>query len=238
MSVIISNPTIIVALDYSDKQSANAFIQTVFPELCALKIGNYLFTKYGPDYVRELIQKKFRVFLDLKFHDIPNTVFDACRAAAELGVWMMTIHVSGGVEMMRAARCAIDLFPKDTRPLLMGVTVLTSLDEANLKWLGISDSLENTVLCFAKDAKACKLDGVICSAHEVKLLRKKLGDDFLLVTPGIRLENDKTSDQKRVMTPSKAFEAGANYLVMGRSITQAKDPVEILKRISNPVSDP
>src|SRR3990167_7209572 len=190
-------PKIIVALDYPDKKSADEFIAKINPELCALKIGNGLFTKLGPDYVRELIQKEFRVFLELKFHDIPNTVFDACTAAAALGVWMLNVHISGGMEMMHAARKAIDQFPREKRPLLIGVTILTSLDEKDLQWLRINDSVENTVLRMAQHAKECGLDVVVCSANEAILLRKKLGKDFLLVTPGIRLELDKDEDQKR-----------------------------------------
>ena len=223
------SPKIIVALDYPDKKSADEFIAKINPELCALKIGKGLFTKLGPDYVRELIQKEFRVFLDLKFHDIPNTVFDACTAAAALGVWMLNVHISGGMEMMHAARKAIDQFPREKRPLLIGVTILTSLDEKDLQWLGINDSVENTVLRMAQHAKECGLDGVVCSAKEAILLRKKLGKDFLLVTPGIRLELDKDEDQKRVVTPEAAIAAGANYLVMGRSITGAEDPAKIVK---------
>jgi orotidine-5'-phosphate decarboxylase len=226
----IKKPNIIVALDFLDKKSAVNFVNQVDPSLCALKIGKSLFTRLGPDFVRELIQKNFRIFLDLKFHDIPNTVFDACTAAAQLGVWMMNVHVAGGIEMMRAARDAIDAFPASSRPLLIGVTVLTSLDDDNLKWLGINDSVENTVLRFAQAAKSCGLDGVVCSAKEAHVLREKCGKDFLLVTPGIRLENDAADDQKRMATPQAALAAGVDYLVMGRSITQAKDPVAVLRQ--------
>lgn len=229
--MLIKKPNIIVALDFLDKKSALNFVNQVDPSLCALKIGKSLFTRLGPDFVRELIQKKFRIFLDLKFHDIPNTVFDACTAAAELGVWMVNVHVSGGVEMMRAARDAIDVFPEEKRPLLIGVTVLTSLDDSNLKWLGMNDSVENTVLRFAQAAQSCGLDGVVCSAKEALLLREKCGKDFLLVTPGIRLENDTADDQKRMMTPQAALLAGVDYLVVGRSITQAKDPVAVLRQL-------
>lgn len=225
------NSRIIVALDYPDKQSANDFIAKVTPQLCALKIGKSLFTRLGPDYVRELVQKGFRVFLDLKFHDIPNTVFDACLAAAELGVWMVNVHVSGGIDMMKAARRAMDAFPAEKRPLLISVTVLTSLDEMDLKFLGINDSIENTVLKMARSAKACGFDGVVCSAHEVSLLRKACGKDFILVTPGIRLASDAHADQKRVLTPQAAFAAGADYLVMGRSITTSKDPATLLREL-------
>ena len=222
---------IIVALDYHDKQSAMDFVNRVNPSLCALKIGKSVFTRLGPDFVRELIAKQFRVFLDLKFHDIPNTVFDACTAAAELGIWMLNVHIAGGEKMLREARRAIDLFPENKRPLLIGVTVLTSLDQADLNILGMKDSLENTVLHLAQLAKSCALDGVVCSAKEATLLRKKCGDDFILVTPGIRLSEDTHSDQKRVVTPEDALAAGADYLVIGRSITQAKDPIALLQEL-------
>lgn len=222
---------VIVALDFSDQKSADIFISKITPELCSLKIGNELFTKLGPNYVRALIQKNFRVFLDLKFHDIPNTVSNACTAAAELGVWMLNVHVLGGVEMMRAARRAVDVFSAANRPLLIGVTVLTSLDENDLALFGMQHSVENTVLHFAQTAKACGLDGVVCSAKEAVLLRKKLGKDFLLITPGIRFVENNIADQKRVTTPQKAFDAGSDYLVMGRSITDAKDPAKLLRDI-------
>src|SRR3990167_2919230 len=152
----IKKPYIIVALDFPDKKSAMGFVDQVNSSLCVLKIGKSLFTRLGPDFVRELITKGFRVFLDLKFHDIPNTVADACGAAAELGVWMVNIHIAGGAEMMQAARRAIDQFPAP-KPLLIGVTLLTSLDEKNLQEIGINDSVENTVLHLAKSAKACGL---------------------------------------------------------------------------------
>lgn len=226
---------IIIALDFSTQQSALDFVKKLDPSLCALKIGKNMFTRFGPDLVRMLIQKKFRIFLDLKFHDIPNTVFDACTAAAELGVWMLNVHVSGGVAMMRAARSAIDSFSQEKRPLLIGVTVLTSLDEADLTFLGVHDSVENTVLRFAKAAQSCGLDGVVCSAKEIKILKENCDQDFLLVTPGIRLESDSKDDQKRTVTPQEALQAGADYLVIGRSITQATDPMAVLRDLKTTV---
>ena len=224
-----SAPRVIVALDYPDKPSALHFINQVDPSLCRLKIGNRLFTQLGPDFVRELVQKNFSVFLDLKFHDIPNTVADACLAAASLGVWMLNVHVAGGKEMLLAARRAIDSLPSETRPLLIGVTVLTSLVETDLKALGIQESLPSLVQRFSNMAKERGLDGVVCSAQEVSLLRETVGNDFLLITPGIRFASDETADQKRVMTPDAAFAAGSDYLVMGRSITRASDPRKILR---------
>lgn len=224
-------PRVIVALDQCDRADIDKFVSTVSPALCCLKVGKHAFTRFGPALVRELIHQKFSVFLDLKYHDIPNTVAEACKAAAEMGVWMLNVHVAGGQKMLLAAREAINTFPKNKRPLLIGVTVLTSLDDADLKQLGMHDSVENTVLRLAKNAKTAGLDGVVCSANEVTVLRKALGDDFLLVTPGIRLLGDDSDDQKRVMTPEAAFAAGADYIVMGRSIVQANDSVEKLKLI-------
>lgn len=225
-------PRIIVALDYSDRESALNFIDQVNPQLCSLKVGKRLFTQLGPDFVRELVAKKFSVFLDLKYHDIPNTVFEACTAAAELGVWMLNVHVSGGVKMMRAARAAIDAFPVANRPLLIGVTILTSLDNDDLAFLGIHDSTDDIVLRMAQAAKESGLDGVVCSAKEAAFLRKNMGNNFLLVTPGIRLAMDELADQKRVLTPVAALQAGADYLVMGRSITQASNPKEVVEALN------
>lgn len=222
---------IIVALDYSDLDDANQFISKLDPTLCHLKVGKNMFTRFGPDFVRALIQKKFSVFLDLKFHDIPNTVADACIAAAQLGVWMVSVHTLGGAAMLQAARKAIDAASPRQRPLLIGVTLLTSLDEHDLKTLHISDSIESTVLNLATLAKKCGLDGVVCSAAELSMLRKTFGKDFLLITPGIRFENDASADQKRIATPEAALQAGADYLVMGRSMTSAKNPLETLKKI-------
>lgn len=208
-----------------------AFVARVTPSLCCLKIGASLFTQLGPDFVRELTAQGFLIFLDLKFHDIPNTVFEACTAAANLGVWMLNVHVSGGIDMMKAARRAIDVLTPEKRPLLIGVTMLTSMNDDDLRSIGIQDSMENTVLRMSYTAKICGLDGVVCSAKEAQLLRKNIGDHFLLVTPGIRLETNSNDDQKRVMTPQDALTAGVDYLVMGRSITQVADPVIVLKRL-------
>src|SRR3989338_1252343 len=224
MNEEVSKPRVIVALDKGDRAAIDAFVAKVNPSMCRLKIGSHAFTRLGPDYVRVLIQKGFSVFLDLKFHDIPKTVFDACKAAAELGVWMVNVHVAGGKNMLLAAHDAIHAFPKKKRPLLIGVTVLTSLDQADLVWFGFHESIDSIVLRFAMLAKECGLDGVVCSAEEAPLIRKKIGKDFLLVTPGIRFPDEATQDQKRVVTPDVAFQNGADYIVMGRSITAVKDP--------------
>lgn len=228
-------PNVIVALDYDNMSGATALVDQLDPKMCRLKVGKYMFTRFGPEFVRTLVARGFSVFLDLKFHDIPNTVADACVAAAQLGVWMVNVHVLGGVAMMQAARAALDQLPASQRPLLIGVTVLTSLQEADLTELGFNQPLEVLVQQYAQLAKQAGLDGVVCSAQEASLLKSTLGDDFLLVTPGIRFENDSPSDQKRVVTPKAAIAAGADYLVIGRSITQAKNPLAILQSIDREV---
>ncbi len=224
---------IIVALDFQDAASALALADQLDPDLCRLKVGKELFTVAGPDLVRTLVARGFEVFLDLKFHDIPNTVAAACRAAADLGVWMMNVHASGGRRMMTAAHEALATLARP--PLLIAVTVLTSMDEADLHEMGIVDSPRDQVLRLARLTQACKLDGVVCSAMEAALLRAELGADFRLVTPGIRPAGAGGDDQRRVMTPAAALQAGASDLVIGRPITAAADPSQALKIIQNEI---
>jgi orotidine-5'-phosphate decarboxylase len=230
-----TDPKIIVALDFSSTEQVFAFTDRVDPGLCRLKVGKELFTHAGPDLVRSLVEKGFDIFLDLKFHDIPNTVAKACTAAAELGVWMMNIHASGGRPMMEAAYEALTK-RKGRRPLLIGVTVLTSLDRNDLNEMGILSSPAEQVLRLARLAQVSGLDGVVCSPQEVNVLRGELGKKFLLVTPGIRPAGSDRGDQKRVMTPVDAIQAGSNYLVIGRPITQADDPVMVLNTINQEIS--
>ena len=230
-----TDPKIIVALDFSSTEQVFAFTDRVDPGLCRLKVGKELFTHAGPDLVRSLVDKGFDIFLDLKFHDIPNTVAKACTAAAELGVWMMNIHASGGRPMMEAAYEALTK-RKGRRPLLIGVTVLTSLDRNDLNEMGILSSPAEQVLRLARLAQVSGLDGVVCSPQEVKVLRGELGKKFLLVTPGIRPAGSDQGDQKRVMIPVDAIQAGSNYLVIGRPITQADDPVKVLNTINQEIS--
>lgn len=229
----MSNPSVIVPLDFSEPKQTLELVETLQPDLCRLKVGKELFTRAGPALVEKLIAKGFDVFLDLKFHDIPNTVAKACAVAADLGIWMVNVHASGGTEMMALAREEIE---KQThQPLLIGVTVLTSMDEASLKELGLQCSVEDQVMRLAQLSKDAGLDGVVCSAQEVKILRSQLGKEFILVTPGIRPGGSDNNDQKRVMTPGQAIEAGSDYLVIGRPITQAADPVEALKAIEDEI---
>jgi orotidine-5'-phosphate decarboxylase len=222
---------IIVVLDYPNADSAWVLIDQLTPELCRLKVGKELFVAAGPDFVRQLVIKGFDVFLDLKFHDIPNTVAKACVAAANLGVWMINVHCSGGLKMMQAARHAIDQLDGH-KPLLIGVTVLTSMSDSDLSECGINHSAEQQVLHLAKLAHQAGLDGVVCSANEAEALRAKFGKEFCLVTPGIRPVNHATKDdQQRIMTPKAALAVGSDYLVIGRPITQAASPLEALKTI-------
>ncbi|MCX7673790.1 MAG: orotidine-5'-phosphate decarboxylase [Thiobacillaceae bacterium] len=226
----MTDPRIIVALDYPEAAAALALAERLDPRLCRLKVGKELFVAAGPELVRTLVGRGFQVFLDLKFHDIPNTVAAACRAAAGLGVWMLNVHASGGLKMLQAARAAVEGLPK--RPRLIAVTVLTSLGRADLIEIGIDAEPQAQVLRLARLAHAAGLDGVVCSGQEAGLLRRELGPGFLLVTPGIRPAAAPADDQNRILTPLQAIRAGADYLVVGRPITQAADPVAVLQQMS------
>ncbi|MCE9946458.1 orotidine-5'-phosphate decarboxylase [Hafnia paralvei] len=223
---------ILVALDYADKNAALAFVDNIDPRDCRLKVGKEMFTLYGPQLVSELQQRGFEIFLDLKFHDIPNTAAHAVAAAAELGVWMVNVHASGGARMMNAAREALVPFGKDA-PLLIAVTVLTSMEAEDLRGIGIEQSPADYAERLAKLTKACGLDGVVCSAHEATRLKNSCGKDFKLVTPGIRPEGSAAGDQRRIMTPVEAVQAGVDYMVIGRPITQSATPAETLRSILN-----
>ncbi|MEH6396011.1 orotidine-5'-phosphate decarboxylase [Pseudoalteromonas sp.] len=225
---------VLIALDYDDQQTALNFVKQLSPDTCRLKVGKEMFTYFGPAFVKELIDLGFDVFLDLKFHDIPNTVAKAVTAAAKMGVWMVNVHASGGVEMMTKAKQALEQFG-DKAPLLIAVTVLTSMDAAELTRLGVDKTPEDQVIYLAKLAKESGLDGVVCSAQEAKKLKAELGEDFKLVTPGIRPAGSDAGDQKRIMTPKQAIDDGSDYLVVGRPITQAADPVAVLKEINDSI---
>lgn len=219
---------IIIALDFTEANQARMLLKQLTPELCRVKIGKALFTTAGPSFLRECIDLGFDVFLDLKYHDIPNTVAQACEAAAKLGVWMVNVHAFGGLQMLKAARHAIDSCAH--KPLLIGVTVLTSMDNASLNEIGVQTNTEQTVLSLAKLARQASLDGLVCSAQETAMLREQFGPDWCLVTPGIRPAGE-SDDQKRVMTPPDAIKAGSSYLVIGRPITKAANPLEALTNI-------
>ena len=229
-----NDPRIIVALDYAEAREALALARRLDASVCRVKVGKELFTAAGPALVEELVRMGFGVFLDLKFHDIPNTVASACRAAARLGVWLMNVHASGGRAMLEAAREGIAA--SDHRPKLIGVTLLTSMGAQELADVGISGAPEEVVMRLAHLTQACGLDGVVCSAREAAALRAACGAGFLLVTPGIRPADADAADQQRVMTASAAIAAGADYLVVGRPITRAADPLEALARLNGEVA--
>lgn len=227
------NSKIILALDYADGDAALALVNKLDNKQCRLKVGLELYAAAGNEFVHELVERGFDVFLDLKFHDIPNTVAHTCKVVARLGVWMINVHALGGTAMMAAARQAIDDCPH--QPLLIGVTILTSHDSQALAQLGIADDASVAVLRLARLAQQAGLDGVVCSPQEVSLLRKELGGEFKLVTPGIRLPGDSSDDQKRIMTPGQAIAQGSDYLVIGRPVTQAEDPVAVLDKFNQSI---
>jgi len=222
---------IIIALDFNSMDKAKKLVQQLDPDLCRLKVGKEMFTLFGPQWVSELVELGFDVFLDLKFHDIPNTVAKACAAAAKLGVWMVNVHAIGGSEMMRAAKESLEIF-RDKRPLLTAVTILTSMNSQEYQNIGFRRNIDDQVLHLATMAQNAGLDGVVCSAKEAARLVTHLGNDFKLVTPGIRPAGSDKGDQSRVMTPKQAIEAGASYLVIGRPITQSSDPLKSVCEIS------
>lgn len=226
----MSDPKIIIALDFPDAQPALALADRLEPSQCRLKVGKQLFTATGPDLIEQLMQRGFEIFLDLKFHDIPNTTAQACKAAASLGVWMVNVHALGGRKMLEAARDAVA--GTSQKPRLIAVTLLTSMAQQDLADIGINATPAEMVMRLATLARDSGLDGVVCSAHESALLRKHCGNDFCLVTPGIRPAQASLDDQSRVMTPHAAMEAGSSYLVIGRPITQAADPLRALLEIN------
>ena len=228
------DPKIIIALDFPEAQQAIELARLLTPDQCRLKVGKELFTSARPSLVQELVASGYDVFLDLKFHDIPNTVKQAASAAAKLGIWMLNVHALGGTSMMQAAREGIDIVAQ--RPFLIAVTVLTSMSTRDLQELGIEKPLPQIVDQLAQNAISSGLDGVVCSAREAPALRKSIGDSPLLVTPGIRPDWASTDDQQRIVTPQQALTDGASYLVIGRPITQHQNPAQALEMISASIS--
>ncbi len=222
--------SVVVALDCPDSASAQRLVEQLDPSLCALKVGKELFISEGPRWLEGLIQKGYQVFLDLKLHDIPNTVAMGCLSAARLGVWMMTLHASGGRAMMEAARETLEK-EGDAAPILVAVTVLTSLSDHDFKDIGWTGSAQSQVQRLAQLAYRSGMDGVVCSAHEIRTVKQELGQKFLCVTPGIRPAGSNAYDQQRVMTPGDAILAGGDHLVIGRPITLAPDPLKALLAI-------
>ena len=231
----MTDPKIIVALDYPQAEPALALAARLEPALCRLKVGKELFTATGPQLLEQFMRRGFEIFLDLKFHDIPNTAAQACKAAASLGVWMVNVHALGGRRMMEAAREAV--IQAAHSPKLIAVTVLTSMAREDLAEIGIDAIPAELVLRLAILARDSRLDGVVCSAQEAALLRRHCGSKFCLVTPGIRPADAATDDQSRIMTPRAALEAGSSYLVIGRPITSAPDPLLALHKISEQIGE-
>ncbi|EEG5130311.1 orotidine-5'-phosphate decarboxylase [Salmonella enterica] len=230
-SCAITESPVVVALDYHERDKALAFVDKIDPRDCRLKVGKEMFTLFGPQLVRDLQQRGFDVFLDLKFHDIPNTTARAVAAAADLGVWMVNVHASGGARMMAAARDALAPFGKDA-PLLIAVTVLTSMETSDLHDLGVTLSPAEHAERLARLTQQCGLDGVVCSAQEAVRFKQVFGTAFKLVTPGIRPAGSEAGDQRRIMTPEQALSAGVDYMVIGRPVTQSVDPAQTLKDIN------
>lgn len=230
----MNSSRIIVSLDFPTAKEAHNLTRRLDPGHCRVKVGKELFTISGPAFIETLVKAGFDVFLDMKFHDIPNTVAGACRSAAGLGVWMINLHVSGGRKMLEAGREAVD--KSGNRPLLIGVTVLTSLTSVDLNEIGVREDPGDLVLRLSRLAQSSGLDGVVCSPLEVSSLRKQFGNDFVLVTPGIRPQGTDRGDQQRILTPSEAISAGSDYLVIGRPITQAADPLQALMEIEEEIN--
>jgi len=223
-------PRIVVAMDFDNADQCLAMAKQLSPQDCRLKVGKELFTACGPKVVEQLMAIGFDIFLDLKFHDIPNTTSKAVKAAAELGVWMVNVHASGGERMMIAARDILEQ-RSGKRPLLIAVTVLTSMDADDLYAIGITHSPEEQVIKLARLTHSCGLDGIVCSAQEASLMRNQFGREFCLVTPGIRFNTSPADDQRRTLSPSAALAAGSSYIVIGRPITQSPNPADTCKAI-------
>ncbi len=231
ISRALTSSPVVVALDYDNRNKALAFVDRIDPRDCRLKVGKEMFTLFGPQLVRDLQQRGFDVFLDLKFHDIPNTAAHAVKAAADLGVWMVNVHASGGARMMAAAKEALIPFGNDA-PLLIAVTVLTSMEASDLQGLGITATPAEYAERLAGLTQQCGLDGVVCSAQEAMRFKAAFGQQFKLVTPGIRPQGSEVGDQRRIMTPEQALAAGVDYMVIGRPVTQSADPAQTLRDIN------
>ncbi len=226
---------LIVALDVDALQKAKRLVDKLYPAIKIFKVGSELFTACGPEAVDMINKKRAKVFLDLKFHDIPNTVAKAVVHAARLGVFMVNVHASGGGEMIKAAKKALIALPKNKRPILLAVTVLTSIDKVTLKSLGINRPTIKQVCLLAKMAKAYGADGVVCSPQEIKQVRRACGKNFIIVTPGVRPQGKALADQKRVATPQEAIKQGADFIVVGRPITQAPNPKKAAEEINDDI---
>ena len=227
-------PKLFIAIDQNDINKAKDLIQKLSPEICGIKIGKELFTVCGPEIIEWSQAKGFKIFLDLKYHDIPNTVEKACYAASEMGISILNVHALGGKDMMLAAKEGVD--KSNNNPYLIAVTLLTSMDARALKEIGLTSSVSDQVLNLAINTGQAGLDGIVCSAKDIPIIKNKFPENVLYVTPGIRLNNSAKDDQKRIATPFEAIEMGSNILVIGRPITQAINPEAVIKEIIKEIS--
>ena len=227
-------PKLFIAIDQNDINKAKELIQKLAPEMCGIKVGKELFTACGPEIIQWIQEKGFKVFLDLKYHDIPNTVEKACFVASKMGVSILNVHALGGIDMMLAAKEGVD--KSNNNPYLIAVTLLTSMDSNGLKDIGFTSTVNKQILNLAKIASQAKMDGIVCSAKDIINIKSELPESFLYVTPGIRLSSSTKDDQKRISTPLEAVKMGSNILVIGRPITQAKNPEAVLNEIMNEIS--
>lgn len=227
----MNDPRIIVALDFSSAEQALILVDKLDPMLCRVKVGKELFIAAGPQLIAKLMDRGFEVFLDLKFHDIPNTVANACKVAVGMGVWMMNVHALGGEKMLTAARSAVPVGGSK----LIAVTLLTSMGSDDLNSIGLYKEPKDVVEKLALLARDCGLDGIVCSALEAARIREIIGSNFYLVTPGIRLANSSVNDQRRIATAREAIQNGANYLVVGRPISQSTDPLAMLQHLNSEI---
>ncbi|WP_100642308.1 orotidine-5'-phosphate decarboxylase [Alteromonas facilis] len=229
----MEDPKVIIALDFENEHQVLSLVEQLSPSQCRLKVGKELFTRLGPNIVKQLVALGFDIFLDLKFHDIPNTVAKACLAASDLGVWMVNVHASGGAKMMEHTKKVLANYGSNTK--LIAVTVLTSMDQQQLSGVVPNTTVEEQVVKLATLSKDCGLDGVVCSAQEAPLLKPKLGKEFELVTPGIRPAGSNSDDQIRIVTPAQAIKDGVDYMVIGRPITQSSNPADALYNINEEI---
>jgi len=230
------NDKLIVALDVDTFSRAEELVDALSPEVEIFKVGITPFTKFGGEILKKIENSGKKVFLDLKFHDIPNTVAGAAKAGALKNVFMMNFHCLGGRRMMEAARDAVNEIDSRIRPILLGVTILTSMSEEEMNSTGLNGTIENKVIELARLAASSGLDGVVASAKEASAIKKEIGENFIVVTPGVRPEWSEKGDQKRVLTPKQAIQAGADYIVVGRPIIQEKDPLRAAKKIIEEIS--
>jgi len=229
----MNDSKVIVALDFSSLNETEIFLKKIKGQNCRLKVGKELFTKEGPNVIKLIQQYDFEIFLDLKFHDIPNTVSHAIKASCNLGVWMVNVHASGGKQMMLAAREAVEC--SSHKPLLIAVTILTSFDNSSYQELGFKNDLQEQIAYLATMSEKSGMDGIVCSANDICFIKPLVNEKFQFITPGIRVQKS-SDDQKRVTTPENAISNGSNYLVIGRPVTLSDDPASMIEKINQSIN--